>query len=653
VGYLLLSGGLAGEAAQQLASQAAPEGLESFHAYYLAEARFYSHDRLSAASGFAQAAQAGDGWFKARARARQAEALLATGSTADALELLEKTAPDANGPELYFQRGVARELVGDAAGARSDFRLVAAKFPLHPCASLALERASAHLGGPIQFALDERVSRARAFLDAGVPTQALDELARAERVSPAWSKSDKARLALLRAAALFALARDPQAEAQIKLTLAGPPAQAAEALLLLARHALKMNRDPEARRLIDSLQKRYPKEPAADEAGYLLGWIDLQANQWKRAIASFTSFEKRHPRSRRRDDALWFKSLALILGLDYADARRQLQSLGRLFPTSQLVPQARYWSARSLQLSGGDLSLVLEEYQQLMKLFPGSYYSVLAQSRLRELGKEPPPQFPEPPRSPKVAQSDLGLAQLLSEAGLPRDASLEAERRIERVRGTAEAIQLGHALQQMGEYGRAYALAARLLWGSAYSSKDPDALTLFYPRAYQPTVERLAEEQSIDPYFVWAIMRRESSFRAEATSAANARGLMQVFPPTAVEISKRLALEAPDPNELFSADINIRFAAWYLAQLSARFVHPALCAAAYNAGPGPVNRWLSERGSLPLDLFVERIPFKETRAYVKQVVADYFTYRELYEGQNGKPPLDLALPSSSSAGINF
>ena len=224
---------------------------------------------------------------------------------------------------------------------------------------------------------------------------------------------------------------------------------------------------------------------------------------------------------------------------------------------------------------------------------------------------------------------------------------------MEAVRNPADALRLGHALQQLGDYGRAYALAARVLWSNAYVNKEGEALALLYPRAYRATVEQLAREQQVDAYLIWSIMRRESTFRAEVTSSANARGLMQVFPPTAVQISKQLAIDPPNPDELFSADLNLRFAAWYLAQLVARFGHPALCAAAYNAGPTPVKRWLSERGDLPLDLFVERIPYKQTRSYVKQVVADYVTYRQLYGSGKGDPSVDLTLPSRVEAGINF
>jgi soluble lytic murein transglycosylase len=652
-GYLLLAEGRPNEAAWQLLSHPAPKDLEAFHAYYLAQARFYAGDKQAAASDFGRSAGAGTGWLRSRARARQGEALLAAGLAHDALDLLEVAAKEADTPELYYQRAIARAQSGNLLGARSDFKLIAVRFPVHPCASLALSQAAA-TGGAIQFTLEERLARARSFVESGQPSLALEELTAAERQKLVIGAAAKARLALGRASALFAVGRDRDAEAQLKRAARIYPGFAQETLLLRARRALHANENELARRYMGEIERRYPKEASAEEAGFFIGWIDLQAGRWEAAVRAFEAFEKRHPHSRRRDEAIWFQSLALILQRQYPQSRRALHALLRQFPVSPLVPQAQYWRARSLQLSGGDIDELAEEYQQIIRLFPGSFYSVLADTRLREVGRERPVAFPAPPRALNdPPPAELALAQSLSRAGLARDAGAEADYRIASVRDTSEAMQLGHALQRMGDYGRAYALAARALWGSAYGRKEGEALALMYPRAYQPSVERLAAEQGIDPYLIWAVMRRESSFRADVTSAANARGLMQVFPPTAVEISKRLSVNAPDPDELFSADLNVRFAAWYLAQLSARFGHLALCAAAYNAGPGPVSRWLSERGNLPLDLFVERIPYKETRAYVKQVVADYFTYRQLYGAGQLEPELDLTLPSQVKAGINF
>jgi soluble lytic murein transglycosylase len=148
-------------------------------------------------------------------------------------------------------------------------------------------------------------------------------------------------------------------------------------------------------------------------------------------------------------------------------------------------------------------------------------------------------------------------------------------------------------------------------------------------------------------------MRRESAFRPEVASAADARGLMQLIPPTGTAIAEKLSEPKPNPADLFAPDLNIRYGSWYLGQLMKRFTNPVLVAAAYNAGPKATAKWAKEKGSLPLDLFVEEIPFRETRGYVKQVVADLYLYRTFYGGGAALPPLTLTVPAPAAEGVNF
>src|SRR5207253_8066940 len=121
-----------------------------------------------------------------------------------------------------------------------------------------------------------------------------------------------------------------------------------------------------------------------------------------------------------------------------------------------------------------------------------------------------------------------------------------------------------------------------------------------------------------------------SAFRPEVTSIADARGLMQLIPPTADSIAKTRNIVAPHPAELYAPEQSISMGTWLLSALLERFQHPSLMAAAYNAGAKPVVEWASTRNDLPLDEFVEAIPWKETRGYAKNVTANYFVYRTLY-----------------------
>jgi soluble lytic murein transglycosylase len=129
---------------------------------------------------------------------------------------------------------------------------------------------------------------------------------------------------------------------------------------------------------------------------------------------------------------------------------------------------------------------------------------------------------------------------------------------------------------------------------------------------------------------------------------------MQLIPPTARAIAKETKIDPPSPDELYAPESNISLGTWYLSALLDRFGHPSLCAAAYNAGATPVAKWASTRGDLPLDEWVEEIPWKETRGYVKNVTANYFVYRTLYGGKDEEPMrLSLKVPVPKATGVSF
>jgi soluble lytic murein transglycosylase len=116
--------------------------------------------------------------------------------------------------------------------------------------------------------------------------------------------------------------------------------------------------------------------------------------------------------------------------------------------------------------------------------------------------------------------------------------------------------------------------------------------------------------------------------------------------PTAQEVARKLKLKRPTAGDLTDASLNIRLGATYLGSLLKRFDGSApLAVASYNVGAGAVRRWLKDRGTLPLDEFVEEIPVQETRGYVKRVLRSYAAYRLLYGGAAAPPaPLAQALP---------
>lgn len=148
--------------------------------------------------------------------------------------------------------------------------------------------------------------------------------------------------------------------------------------------------------------------------------------------------------------------------------------------------------------------------------------------------------------------------------------------------------------------------------------------TLRFPLARQDGLVSQAEQAGIDPAWAYGILRQESAWMSDAQSGADARGLMQLVPSTAAEVARRNGLPWNGGNSLYDPSVNIELGTRYLAQMAARFDGaPWLASAAYNAGAGRLNQWLDLRGTLPPDLFVATMPFKETREYVARVM--YYT----------------------------
>ncbi|WP_111641943.1 transglycosylase SLT domain-containing protein [Marinimicrobium alkaliphilum] len=186
-----------------------------------------------------------------------------------------------------------------------------------------------------------------------------------------------------------------------------------------------------------------------------------------------------------------------------------------------------------------------------------------------------------------------------------------------------------HALGQMNT--QAILAAGRLAeqWGwhrksihAMIQARSWDDLQLRFPLAYQEQVTQAAADTAINPYFLYAIARQESAFMPDARSPAGALGLMQLMPSTARYTARRAGIPYHNQHDLLSPDRNIQLGSRYLNQLLEEFDgNRILAAAAYNAGPTRVRRWLRESSQpLPYDVWIETIPFQETRGYVQNVL---------------------------------
>lgn len=156
-----------------------------------------------------------------------------------------------------------------------------------------------------------------------------------------------------------------------------------------------------------------------------------------------------------------------------------------------------------------------------------------------------------------------------------------------------------------------------------------DDLALRFPVNYLSQVQNNAYRQNLDPAIVFGLIRQESMLDKNAQSPVGAKGLMQLMPKTGKQIARDLNEQWQSENSLFNPDINIKYGSYYYKQLLNRFNgHFALATAAYNAGPRRVITWLPIDKSVPADIWVETIPFKETRKYVTSVLSYAMIYQQ-------------------------
>ncbi|BDG07537.1 lytic transglycosylase domain-containing protein [Anaeromyxobacter paludicola] len=410
-----------------------------------------------------------------------------------------------------------------------------------------------------------------------------------------------------------------------------------DALFYAADQLARQGQADEARQVLSDLLTQHPATEFRAEALFRLAWMEKRAGRLDRAVEAFAKLEQEF---RDRDP--------------YEHAR------------------AGYWRARSLAARGqpADREEARAAFAALASRYPADYYGLLARARLAELA--PGERFAQAtlrlPPSPEQFRYDAGALAAdrhfragvrLLRMGLPRAAAeeLRAADRRPFAAGDHDAapeplLLLAELLDRADDHRAAHNLVRTAGRAALREKPEGQALRIWriaYPPAFRGDIERWSGSAGVPADLLQGLMREESGLDPLVVSPAGAVGLTQLMLPTARQVARRLKLRPPTPVDLTRGPLNIRLGAAYLGQLLQRFEgSPALAAAAYNAGPNAVGRWLKAQGSLALDEFVEEIPLQETRGYVKRVLRSYGAYRLLY-GTGGEPPIALSqkLPGQS------
>jgi len=225
--------------------------------------------------------------------------------------------------------------------------------------------------------------------------------------------------------------------------------------------------------------------------------------------------------------------------------------------------------------------------------------------------------------------------------GLREDASLEFRQLIWRFwNDPVPLYQLSMFLRDHDLYQLSILCADRVLTLSRASIQQAPLFLqrLIYPVYFADLVITEAAKRGFDPLLFLCLIRQESMFEHYAFSSAQARGLTQVMPATGRYIAESLGRANFQNQDLYKPYVSIEFGAWYLASQLRYFDNDILLAlAAYNAGPGNVDSWLSDDTKYDIDLFVEDIPFLQTETYVKKLYQYYEVYKAIYGADSSTP----------------
>ena len=418
--------------------------------------------------------------------------------------------------------------------------------------------------------------------------------------------------------------------------------RAPKALFYLGRCSVKLGLDIRAAGQFQSFARRYPATPGAAEALWQAAMAYERRGRRAKAREVFLNLAARYPKSGLADRARWRAGYALYRLGRFEEAARVFTRLADRTTESYMRDQGYYWAGKSYGRAGRpELNAGL--LRRAAAGFPTSYYASRARAilKLNDRAHHPVPASPAPVErlqtyvpSPYLLKGDR-----LAELGLYREAEREYRHAGWAHRGEIHALgELQRRFERIGAMNPAFRISGRIV-NLERERGMPISLASFrrmYPVYYMAEIGREAGGLGIDPNLVLAIIRQESAFDEMALSGAGARGLMQVMPATGRQVAQQLRLKGYSTEDLWDPNTSIRLGTRHLADHFRYFRNSGdrrlgLALSAYNAGLDVARKWSGRLPSRDVDEFVESIPYRETRNYVKLVYRNYQAYSYLQQ----------------------
>ncbi|MBL0456043.1 transglycosylase SLT domain-containing protein [Aeromonas enteropelogenes] len=392
--------------------------------------------------------------------------------------------------------------------------------------------------------------------------------------------------------------------------------------------------NPYSRKLLSLGLTRYAnQQPEA-----VLRQLDLFRSRFGLSQAEIKPVERAIARrlllDRSRSERQWLdNTVRLLADPDMTELRARLaiweEDWRGLSGWVKMMPMARqkedrwrYWMARSLEVQGQQKQ-ARDLYLETANL--RGFYGFMAAQRTGapyRMKNQTVPHVPDWHSASRRWPFLLRVQELLAmnEVAAARSEWIHNMDR----NPVAQRIEFGHIALNRGWHDLAILASIR--------AEAWDALELRFPKPYKQTFSQVARERAVNMSLLYAISRQESALYPRAQSPVGARGLMQLMPATAKETAGKIGVPYRSEQQLFDPAMNIRLGSAYLKRLLDVYDgNRILAAAAYNAGPGRVKRWREQSADKPMDVWVESIPYRETRNYVQNVLSFDLIYQHKFQ----------------------
>ncbi|MDG0817886.1 lytic transglycosylase domain-containing protein [Bdellovibrio svalbardensis] len=394
--------------------------------------------------------------------------------------------------------------------------------------------------------------------------------------------------------------------------------------------------------LAQTAYEKNPQSPTVTSSLWVAGRSAHFLGKYDEALDFYNKLITFNSGSDEAAEALFRSSLIYYRKKDYTSASALLERL-LLQSRDRYDLNGQYWLVRSLEQTNKERAQ--KAAQVLIDKYPFSYYGM----RLKAEANGGKLTWPEQKGKAPVLASEIFLVgaqkktwtrfNILSEAGWTSEAHIEVQEG-PYIKDPTLKVRFAQKLSERHQYFTAIRMLNDALEADP-SLRREEYLRIGYPSVFASLYAKESTRYGIDPVLLRSLTRQESGFNMRAVSTSNALGLMQMIPPTAQEVAKKLGLQVSLPDDMFRPEVNIPMGSFYVSQMLDQFQgNVPFALAGYNAGPHRMKSWLDGRdevkalvnqpSSAPIDeLWFDELPWNETSFYVKAILRNVLIYRML------------------------